>query len=118
MRKKCIRPKKLTIWQSTLVAVAVSYIKQGLQLSAERILKSNNLQLTKKQLLSLNASRPTLAQSPRPRRLNLDIHTATLSEDSQGIKCTLSLPKSGNPFLTLEKSMNTKIGKHDSKTKR
>jgi len=114
---KCTKTPKLTTLQSTQVAQAVSYIKQGLQLSAERILKSNNLRLTKKQLLSLNESQHMSAQS-RPRHRSNSVTVMGISSaNSLATKCTSSLRKSGKPGSTLEKSQTIKIGKPASRTK-
>jgi len=94
---KCTKTSKLTTLQSTQEQTVAGYIKEGLLLSAVKIMNLNELPLTKKQLLLLRKYQPT-SESLFLHLLhsNLVIPMAGLWGNSRTTKRTTSLRKPGS----------------------
>jgi len=98
---KCTKTQKLTSLQSTQERTVDLLIKEGLLFSAVRMLNSQGLQLTEKQLLLLRKYHPTLESLfHRQLRSNSDTRTAGSWGNLQIIKRTTSPRKSGKSIST------------------
>ena len=118
---KCTKTQKLTTSQSTQERTVDLLIKEGLLFSAVRMLNSQGLQLTEKQLSLLRKYHPTLESLfHRQLRSNSATHTAGSWGNFQIIKRTTSRPKSGKSISTSEQKAirPQRSGRTGSKTKR
>ena len=118
---KCTKTQKLTSLQSTQEQTVAGYIKEGLLLSAVKIMNLNELPLTKKQLLLLRKYHPT-SESLFLHLLhsNLVIPMAGLWVNSRTTKRTTSLRKSGKSISTSGRKVSKaqRSGRTGLRTKR
>jgi len=118
---KCTKTQKLTSSQSIQERTVDLLIKEGLLFSAVRMLNSQGLQLTEKQLSLLRKYHPTLESLfHRQLRSNSATHTAGSWGNLQIIKRTTSRPKPGKSISTSGRKVSKarRSGKINSKTKR
>jgi len=118
---KCTKTQKLTTSQSTQARTVDLLIKEGLIFSAVRMLNSQGLQLTEKQLSLLRKYHPTLESLfHRQLRSNSAIPTAGSLGNSPATKRTTSLPKPGKSISTSGRKVSRpqRSGRTGSRTKR
>jgi len=119
---KCTKTPKLTTLQSTQAqATADMYIKQGLLLSAVKLMNSKNLPLTKKLLLSVRKYHPTSANLfLHLLHSNSVFHTDGLWANSVRTKLISLHRKYGRPTLVSGRKASKLLrsGKTNSRTKR
>ena len=118
---KCTKTPKLTTLQSTLEQTVAGYIKEGLLLSAVKILNSKELPLTQEHLSLLRKYHPTSESLFRHLlHSNSDIPMVISWANSLAIKRTTSPRKSGKNSSTSARkvSRQQRSGKTNSRTKR